>query len=245
MKINYLWIGLLSALFITSCSNEEVKIESENYSNGIVAAKPYISPGMQNIINILNTTNQDSIDICKLIPSLGATLIRDAINSTGGNTTLTRSGETDGTTVFTGYENKSILFSTTITIPEGVSSSLGESLELESYFIGKKLYMRCWAITNSFYFSSNTYVKKKYVSGDKIGYDPDLFDQNLTSDTYLPRGYHLEENLAGRLYSGTTYVFDFGLSTTFYSRVAPNIAGPIDLNGSIDGLQWRMYAIGL
>lgn len=242
MRTNYLWIGLLSALFITSCSNDNEDIKSETDSSSIVEAKPYISPGMQNIINALSSGNQDSIDVFELIRSLSATLIRDAANLTTSNTSLTKSGETDGTTVFTGYGNKSLLFSTSITME---STTLAQSLELDDYFIGKKLYLRCWAITKSFYFSANTYVETEYVDGDLIGYDPDLFDTNLTNNTYLPRGYHMDEKLAGRLYSGTTYVFDFGLDTTYYTRVAPNLAGPIDLDSSIGVLQWRMYAIGL
>lgn len=236
---------ICSLLVFSSCSNDAVDQDNDNLSNILSEeVKPYISPGMQSIINTCSSHQKDSVDVFELIPSLKETFFKEVLSISKENMSLLKSGATDGINVFIGYTTKTFLFSTTITIPSNVVSSLGQSFQMGSYCGDKKLYLRCWAITKSFYFSSSTLVDKVCISGDKIGYDPDFFNPNLTTNTYLPRGYHMDEKLAGRYYIGTTYMFDYGVNPSSYLGIFPTFTS-LDLDQSITALQWRMYAITL
>lgn len=242
-KIYLCLIGLV--ISVASCTNDITESDSSTDASLLKDQNfaPYISPEMQNIINILNDSTQDSISITDLIPSLEPTLIKSITDTTEESSSITKTD--DGTTLFTGYNNKSLLFSTTLTLTSG--SLLTESMDLGDeyqYLIGQKLYLRCWAVTKNFYFSSATSAFVAYEAGDKSGFDPDQFSTTYTSTTYLPRGFHLDEK-ASQLYVGTTYIFDYSTDNATFDKTAPWLSG---IGFTLDEkmasfLTWRLYAL--
>lgn len=158
MQKNYVFIlfYLAIAVFSSSCSNDSVQ-EGSALSEEVI--RPYISPGMQSLINTLDTA-QSAMPINELIPSFEKSLINDEKQKS--NVSLTKTTEDDGTTVSTGYTTKSVLFSdkqitfTDVSIKTQLIESLGITAENSGPMLvnGQTItvYMRCIALTKRLLF---------------------------------------------------------------------------------------------
>jgi len=189
MKKKY-FLAFIAALCIYSCTNEQgdneisTKITTEK-SN---ISKPYISPKMQEILNILDTC-KEAIPIEKLCPF--ATNSKIMKSSEYSKSIISRAE--DPTTVVTGYDVVTALYTKQKTIINS-TQSLNFDIPTGTY------YVTCHAATKDIYFSTtqNT-VFSCYKSGDVMGINPD----NLNAI-----GYNMTAKYTGRYYTLTTYYWE-------------------------------------
>lgn len=244
-----LFINALFILFFTSCSNADrtaEQIENENYSLLLAEAKPYISSGMQELINKLDTaTTPPSFE--EVIPFIERLLSKDSLISTSKTVTRTN---VDGTTVTDGYSKITTLFNRKAVSISNSSSSLRESLgysfKLEPSSSTEIVYLTCKAVCNYVYFSEVVAFSAAYAEGDFMGINPEAFDTNITDNSILEQGYFSEEKVAGRLYYLTTYIFEAYVSSTadIIKQILPsNGVFYTDMEMYGNRFQWRYYAL--
>ncbi len=192
--------ALFMSLFV-SCTNEIENQTNDDYSEIPIDIEPYISSGMQELINKLDTA-QTALNIEEIMPSLDKILKQDSLTGK----VVSRDGSAEGSLIATGYSSTTNLFSgKSITITSD-NSAFRESLDFISGNAesSRTYYLSCTAVCYYLYFTENTEFIVATKDGDFIGINPDKFDSNITNDSQFERGYHCEEKKANRLYYLTT-----------------------------------------
>lgn len=223
------------------CSNDEgSQVSSNKVSN--IDESPYISSGMQEIINKLDTANE-ALPINQIIPGFEKALVRDLQTKSSKNLTRSATQSTNGSSVVYGYNTDDIrLFSNKkVQLSESVSSLLNESLGTSTYLLSKTVYISCWVVTRYLPFSSKqAAVIGAHNSDDDMGFNPDRFTSNLSDTTSLPKGFHMDEKVSGSLYYLTTYILELDINQGVPQMFAPFTDN--DLDGAASRLCWRYFA---
>ncbi len=235
-------------IIIVSCSNGvEDAANTNNYSQINGEAEPYISSGMQELINRLDTATI-ALPAEEIMPFLNNLINQDSVNT--AKEVLTRTTNTEGTTVLTGYNKTATLFSkkkiTITTNNSSLRNALSYMFHFSSNSSSETVYITCKAISFYAYFSEQTTIFDAYEDGDYMGLNPDTFDENITNDSYYDKGYHIEEKVAGRLYYLTTYII--GISDTATTDESSSFWLPEhnnylvnDIDSYCSRLEWRIY----
>lgn len=249
MKVKVVFfLSMLFVLSLMSCSNESEGgqiIANEDYSQVLTEAQPYISSGMQELIERLDTVSFP-LPIEEVVPFIENIVSKDSLSNSAGVITRTN---IDGTTVTNGYSKETTLFYKKAVSISNSSSSLRESLGynfiLNSSSDSEVVYLTCKALCNYVYFASNVSFFSAYASGDFMGINPEVFNADITNNSILEQGFYSEEKVAGRLYYLTTYIFEaYAYSDGVVIRILPsNGVTYSDLETYTGRLQWRYYAL--
>lgn len=254
MKKNYLlFVNVaLAAISFSSCSNESscVLMEKDStinsqlsvdYSALLANRKPYISSGMQALINKLDTVTT-VLPIEELMPGIETLFFKDTISVNRGEVTRTVSSE-----VLTGYYSKSFLFRNKAVSITNSNSSFKESLNCTLNMSGT-VYLSAIAVCQyAIYAEPISLFRKAPQESDMIGIDPDSFNPDgITNDTYFSLGYSVEELSPGEFYYLTTYIFVISDSNDIYlGYLLPYISAAYTYQFRMDyyceSLQWRCF----
>jgi hypothetical protein len=214
---------------MSACSNEQVNDDLSSESSKV--SKPYISPKMQEIINMVDTSNE-AIPIEKLCPFTTNSELYKTDNS--AKLAITRTND-DGSTVITGYTTQSVLYYKKEATINDVQA-LNFNVKKGTY------YVTCYAITKNLLFSSKQdTLYNAYQSGDIMAINPD----NLNTI-----GYNINVRYSGRYYTFTTYIWGLSVDDTtnsgdiYYPQI-PDGEGfyeIMNLGEYVNRLQWRYIA---
>jgi hypothetical protein len=226
MNKNYFFTLLsLLGIFILSCSKNDVDELSENSVVNKIAVdyQPYISPSMQEILDMIDTCTTP-IPIEKLIPYLNSS------NDLTSENELALSTKSSSIEVVTGYDDASTLYSNVETVIDATQSD-NFGISAGTYYVTCKAAYK-GIITGGFY------VSPKIYEDDIIGINPD----NLTR-----RGYHVDEVNPADIYEFTTYIWGiaYGSSSEYIiMEWIPRSTGNEFRFASdfLDQIQWRYYA---
>lgn len=244
-----LFLSVWSLTSLMSCSDVDKadgQVDSD-YSQILAEAKPYISSGMQELINKLDTITAP-IDIEEVIPFIDKILEKDSLTT---SLKVTTRANVDGTTVTSGYSKTTTLFSKkAVTISNSDSplrESLGYAFKLYPSSSTEIVYLTCKAICNYVYFSDVVSFFPAYAEGDFMGITPEAFNTDITNNSTFEQGYYSEEKVTGRLYYLTTYIFEAYLtsdSTGLVNRILPaNDMSISEIGQYCNRLQWRYYVL--
>lgn len=218
MKLTNFFVLTLSVcvavVFFNACSNDEEQISSEEtnskeellekYHDLLANTKPYISEGMQALIDRLDTATV-AVPIEELLPNVEE-LFEEGALAIEPQEALTRSVSL---IVDTGCDNKEFLFENKAVTISDTNSSFKASLNYGSTISGN-LYLSALAVTKTiaFYEEPISLFYASTRSGDRIGVKPSSIDINsVNNDTSCKLGYSVDEISAGELYTLTTYLF--------------------------------------
>jgi hypothetical protein len=248
MKKYFLFISSMMLILFASCSNGvEDAVNANDYSQIIEEAEPYISPGMQRLINKLDTATT-TFSAEEVMPFLNELINQDSLKTS--NASQTRAASIEGTTVLTGYNKTTTLFSKKKIVITLNNSALRNSLnyifKFSSNSSSETVYITCKAVSFYVYFSDSTSIFENYTNGDYMGLSPDGFAVDITNDSSFDKGYHIEEKKEGRLYYLTTYIIGISdIATTNedssfwlpeYNTLLEN-----NINSYCSKLEWRFY----
>lgn len=250
MKTKHLFfVGMLFvANLFNACSNEgeELLVGSEG-NNKLSAAydalladdKPYISPGMQMLIDKLDTATV-VLPIEELIPNIETILAEDTMSVKQSAATRT----TASSGMFTGYSNKSFLFQNKQVSVTAYDSPLKSSLDLP-WAISGTVYLTAIAVWyNVFLDEGVSYFEAEAEAGDFTGIAPNSLDEGtISNDTYFSLGFSCDEKYAGYSYRLTTYLLVISGSTSIYNGyVLPYKRGEsysMTIDWFCESLEWR------
>ena len=183
------------------------------YADKIANAKPYISSGMRELMNQLDTATVP-VPIEEILPDVRGLFVSESTNSG----VSTKAIEND---VATGYDNYYELFrNKSITVSKTLST-LKESLDAsEITGLSGTVYLSAFAVIKYMLFEdpvSTFHAATSSAEGDFIGVNPDRIDlDNVSDDTSCSKGYSVEVWAEGEAYCLTTYVFVMSTSTDIY-----------------------------
>jgi len=189
-------------------SQEETEIKAitsvadmpEEIQKIIAESKPYISPEMQELINMLDTVTTVR-PIEDVLPFLFSEEPFEPLP--------TRSS-TLPTMTFTGfYDFFTVLQPTTVTLTSYSSSALRQSLNMYDTMLPNQslLTVSFWAYTQNVYFTSPiSYIGGLPKHADKIGLDPSKIPSVISNSTAVSRGCVAQPLVPGIAYQLTTYV---------------------------------------
>lgn len=210
---------LLWAGFFVGCSNNKEElfgVEDSNeaeiaYNTLLIDDEPYISPGMQALINKLDTSDV-ALPLEELMPGMEALFLNDTTSVEQNVATRATS-----TGMFTGYTNKKFLFQNKQVSLTAYNSLFKESLDC-SFTTSGTVYLSAIAVWYNIYFDDPvSYFEAEAEIGDFTGIEPDSFNaDNICNDTYFNRGFSCEEKYSGYSYRLTTYLIVMSTSTSFY-----------------------------
>lgn len=215
--------ALLLLFFCCSCTDENDSLSGDTlnasdrllvrYADKIANAKPYISSGMRELMNRLDTATVP-VPIEEILPDVRGLFVSESTNSG----VSTKAIEND---VATGYDNYYELFrNKSITVSKTLST-LKESLDAsEITGLSGTVYLSAFAVIKYMLFEdpvSTFHAATSSAEGDFIGVNPDRIDlDNISDDTSCSKGYSVEVWAEGEAYCLTTYVFVMSTSTDIY-----------------------------
>jgi hypothetical protein len=200
MKTNYLWIGLLSALFITSCSNDNENAVETQTNDTVATLEPYISPKMAQTIAFLDT-NKTVVPIEQLMPIINKSPATLYSSSSNVSSSITKS-----TTTLESYSGRSAQKVLYIDAPVSISAVQIANWEpaLSSGTLNTQTTYYLSVIAVTWQLADSRKITQSYYVGTQIGVNP-------SDDTEL--GYTFQ-NPATNVYLFTSYVYALRTSTT-------------------------------
>jgi hypothetical protein len=244
-----LFLSLIVLVIMAGCTNEDTPKLSSYIENSTVSKTPYISLGMQELINTLDTA-KEALPVNKLIPGFENTLIKN-LQSKSSIVSTRATTQSDGYNVVTGYDITGIttLFTDKkITLSNDATSFLNESLAFSGlYLLGKTVYMTGWAVKKTVNFSSDqSYVVNAYSKNhdDVMGFDPDKFPTSIDTTTYISIGYKIQKHTP-RVFYFTTYIIGISVNagSTEYTTMAPLNMSTTEWYEIFQNLTWRYYSV--
>lgn len=216
---------LVICIFIYACSND--LNDSSTSDSSLITAnyEPYISPQMQEILNMIDTATT-AIPIEKLIP-----FVEDSNSSSA---VVLRSSSADGTTVAKGFSKYATLYTKVKTVISATQAS-NFNTKAGTYYIT--------CVSATLYQNTSGELLDAMLETDVMGINPDDLTQ---------RGYHIDEKKAGSLYYLTTYTWGLATGATedyIESEWIPRIYTGTgysfysDYYTYISNLQWRYYEL--
>lgn len=223
-KIFYSVLCLFIGTCLSACSSDL----GDNSTNSVEKEetyKPYVSAQMQGILSMIDTCTT-AIPIEKLIPIN----TKSAKVKIASRSSLSTTGNSDGSLVATGYSRSSTLYTKVKTVVDETQAS-NFNIKAGTYYVtcmSATLYLQCVGTPIA-----------GMVDTDVMGIDPDSLSQ---------RGYHITEKKVNSLYFFTTYIW--GLATSPSNEyiewipIIPTTTGsrtffyPQDF---VANLQWRYY----
>jgi hypothetical protein len=239
MRKLFLLVSFIS-LFI-SCTNDDLR----EHDSIVTDIKPYISPQMQDLINIADTS-KGALPLEAILPCVSNKHLLD------NNVSKVMSRVDDDAVVLLGYDDIVKLYSKRKTY---ISREIAERYNIKFFVDNKQLeedypnpnkpyYVTCYAIVKSIKYSTpKDIIPDIYVNGTVIGINPDSLNNF---------GYHVEDRYKHRNYVLTTYVWSIvddpdpntGEGTYYYPQTPKDsrFVGYIDLHIFADHMQWKYAA---
>lgn len=255
MKTKHLFF--VGMMFVTNLFNacsyegEELLAGSERnnqlpaaYSALLVDVKPYVSPGMQKLIDKLDAVTT-ILPLEELIPGIETLFVEDTLSV--NHNAVTRAVTA---TVANGYNDRAFLFRNRPVSLSTTSSAFKESLNLGDFADYTNIYLSAIAVCQYVYFDTPiSTFRASTKEGDFIGVNPDKFDvDEISNNTYFTLGYSTEEVAPGELYYLTTYIFIISGGTDIYQGYLlpfkkSGYSYTMGYDYYCESMQWRYYAI--
>lgn len=242
----------LIAILFTACSNDSEEYFSESVTGNQLVSEslqsieeePYISPGMQALIDRLDTATVP-LPIEKLIPGIGVLLVEDTTSLK--QNIVTRSASS---VVVKGYNSKKFLFQNKMVTLNAYDSPFKSSLNC-TWTVNATYYMSAIAIWKNIQFENAvSYFSAEANDGDFTGIAPDSFNTDeISNDTYFTLGFSSEEKYAGYDYRLTTYIIVLSTSSSFYGGYLFPYHGKysdkydMSIDGYCESLEWRYFSV--